>query len=106
MQLDQLEKSLLTVSLSYLKGELSENVYFMCLVCAAHDFLYEGQIERGEALLRIPPLSYYRDVQLGQMEEDERYNEIVIRISYRLIQLGLAVGSEELFVPNMKVGRA
>lgn len=87
-------------------GAMSDEVYHKCLVSLAYEFICADEQQAGLVQLSRVPIGYYQDVQLKQMREDKMYAELVVLLSYKLIQMGVVDGSDKLFVPTMPLAEA
>ncbi len=89
-------------------GAMSDDVYHKVLVSLAYEYLMVNAQQEGLRLLMKVPASYYKEVQLKQMYEDLMYRDLVVLLSYKLIQLGIVEGADEVVAPNMfaQQGRA
>lgn len=102
---EQIDQSLLDVEKMRQSGGFTDDLYHKLLVCVAYEYLVAGEQQQGLVQLsRIPP-SYFLDVQMGQMAEDRSYRDLVVLLSYRLIQLGV-VDTEEHMQPTMAPAEA
>ena len=87
-------------------GSLGDDSYHKCLVSLGFEYLVAGETNKGLLLILKVPSDYYRLVQLQQMEEDSMYRDLVIGLGYKLVQLGLAQGTEEIYPPTQPPGNA
>lgn len=103
---DEIDKAVALMEQIRKSGAMGPDVYHKCIVGLAYEYIMADQQQEGLIQLSRVPESYYRDVQLKQMQEDKLYAETVILLSYRLIQMGVVDGSEDLYVPTMALARA
>jgi hypothetical protein len=87
-------------------GTLSEGAYHKCLVSLAYEYCLAEEDQMALVLLSKPPAEYYKTVQPQQMEADAQYRDLVILLAYKLIQMGVVDGSEDVHVPTMPPGVA
>src|SRR4051812_16870084 len=90
------------------KQVMSDDVYHKCVVSLAYEYLMAGEQQEGLRQIMRVPVGYYQDVQLKQMRDDEMYRDLVVLLSYRLIQLGVVEGADRVIEPNIftQQGRA
>lgn len=100
-KLAEVEAQLVTVRQMHNSGQLSDDLFHKCLVSAAYEFILAGEQEKGLRLINEPPTSYYRDVQLAQMREDQMYAQLVVVLGYKLMQMGLVEVDGDVLAPNM-----
>jgi len=85
---------------------MADDVYYKCIVSLAYEYLLDGAQQEGLQQLMRVPISYYKEVQPKQMKEDHMYRDLVVLLSFKLIQLGVVEGADEVAVPNMGEARA
>lgn len=85
---------------------MGDDVYHKCIVSLAYEYICADLQQEGLVQLSRVPVAYYQDVQLRHMQEDSMYAELVVLLSYKLIQMGIVDGSETLVVPTMAPARA
>lgn len=103
---EDLNGALATVERIFKSGTMDKDVYHKCLVSLGFEYICADEQQEGLVLISRVPISYYQDVQLKQMREDKMYAELVVLLSYKLVQMGVVDGSEKLFAPTMPVAEA
>lgn len=102
---EQIDRSLLDVEKIRQSGGFADDLYHKLIVCVAYEYLVAGEQQQGLVQLsRVPP-SYFLDVQVKQMDEDRSYRDLVVLLSYKLVQLGV-VDMEEHMEPTMAPAEA
>ena len=103
---EEIDSALKTIEEIRKQGIMGDDVYHKCIVSLAYEYACaDQQQECLVQLTRVPP-SYYKDVQLQHMKDDSMYRDLVVLLSYKLIQMGVVDGSEEIVVPTMAPARA
>ena len=87
-------------------GTLSDGAYYKCLVSLAYEYTMAEEDQMALVLLSKAPAEYYKTVQPQQMEVDSAYRDVVILLAYKLIQMGVVDGAEDVHTPTMKPGVA
>jgi hypothetical protein len=87
-------------------GTLSDGAYYKCLVSLAYEYCMAEEDQLALVLLAKAPAEYYKVVQPQQMEDDASYRDLVILLAYRIIQMGVVDGAEEVHAPTMPPGIA
>lgn len=88
--IDQMKKS----------GALDTDSYHKCLVELAYRFFKDGDNDNFVLSLSKCNPNYFKSKCMKHMEEDEVYKDIVIYISYKLMQCGMI--EADLAQPNVK----
>jgi hypothetical protein len=102
----EVDAALLMIEKIKASGTMGEDVYHKCIVSLAYEYICADEQQEGLVqLARVPP-SYYENVQLRQAREDKGYADLVVLLSYKLIQMGVVEGSEKIYVPTMAPARA
>lgn len=102
----EVDQALAVVENIYKTGTMSPDVWAKCIVSLAYEYMCADQQQEALVQLNRVPPSYYKDVQYKHMKDDTMYAELVVLLSYRLIQMGVVEGSEELIEPTMPPARA
>lgn len=105
---DDVDKMLKTVETMHGVGAMPVRDFCKCLVSLGYEYILMGATETGLGLLlRVNTLEpeYYPRFQLEDMEADELYKEVVVRLAYRLVQLGIVAGGDEVHAPTQPRGR-
>lgn len=103
---DEIDGALATIEKINKSGAMERQVYHKCLVSLAYEYILADATQEGLIQLsRVPP-AYFKDYQLDQMREDSMYSDLVVLLSYRLIQMGVVDGSDEVVVPTMAQAQA
>lgn len=87
-------------------GTLSEGAYYKCLVSLAYEYCLADEDQLALVMLAKAPPEYYKVVQPQQMEADAQYRDLVILLAYRIVQMGVVEGTEEVHVATMPPGLA
>ena len=87
-------------------GTLSDGAYHKCLVSLAYEYCLAEEDQPALVMLTKAPPEYYQTVPPQQMEADPQYRDLVILLAYKLIQMGVVDGSEEVHTPTMAPGIA
>ena len=103
---EQVEAAVKQMDMMYEQGAMGAEVYYKCLVSLAYEYVCCDELQMGLIQLARVPASYFQDVQLRQMREDGMYRDLVVLLSYKLIQMGIIEGSEELITPTMPLANA
>ena len=103
---EEVDSALKTIEEIKKQGVMSDDVYHKCLVSLAFEYACADQQQECLVQLARVPASYYKDVQLKHMREDSMYRDLVVLLSYKLIQMGVVDGSEEIKGPMMAPARA
>ena len=103
---DEIDAALKMVEEMHKTGALSEGVWAKCLVSLAYEYALAEEDQMALVLLVKAPPEYYKDVQPQQMDADAQYRDLVILLAYRLVQMGVVDGAEEVHPPTMAPGRA
>lgn len=103
---EEVDIALMQIEKIYAQHVMSDAIYYKCLVSLAYEYICANEHQEGLVQISRVPVSYYQDVQLQHMREDKSYAELVVLLSYRLIQMGVVEGSENLHVPTMAPARA
>ena len=72
----------------------------------AYEYCLAEEDQLALVMLTKAPPEYYQTVQPQQMEADPQYRDLVILLAYKLIQMGVVDGSEEVHTPTMAPGPA
>ena len=71
-------------------GALVDDVYFQLLVTVAADYICEEQdLEQGLILLNKCTPEYFETQMVTQMADDDAFASSVVKMSYKLMQLGV-----------------
>lgn len=71
-------------------GQLADEIYFQLLVTVASDFICEqSDAEQALILLNKCVPDYFEGPMVSQMEDDEAFAASVVKMSYKLMQLGV-----------------
>lgn len=102
----EIDSALKTIEEIYKKGAMGADMYYKCIVSLA--FEYACADEQQECLVQLTrvPVTYYQNTQPGHMRDDRLYAELVVLLSYKLIQMGVVEGSEQIVTPTMAPARA
>jgi hypothetical protein len=103
---DEIDTALAMIEKIFKSGAMEHQVYHKCLVSLAYEYILADAGQEGLIQLSRVPASYFKDYQLAQMKEDGMYSDLVVLLSYRLIQMGVVDGSDEVVVPTMAMARA
>lgn len=103
---EEIDRALETIEKIYKTGSMERPVYHKCLVSLAYEYLLADATQEGLIQLSRVPAAYFKDSQLDQMREDSMYRDLVVLLSYRLIQMGVVDGADEVVVPTMAPARA
>lgn len=103
---DEIDTALATVEKIYKTESMERQVYHKCLVSLAYEYLMADAPQEGLIQLSRVPAAYFKDFQLDQMREDSMYRDLVVLLSYKLIQMGVVDGADEVVVPTMAPARA
>lgn len=104
---EELDVSLEMVERMHAEGALEGPVRFKLLVSLAYEYLLAGEDQKAFQLLDRPSAEYYRDEMAEQMLADELFAELVVKLSYRLIQAGVVEDGPVLGGPvNMQGAKA
>lgn len=103
---DKIDTALETVEKIHNFGAMADDVFFKCLTSLAYEYVMVEELDIGLMLLNRCGGDYFKDVQPKQMDEDEKYRELVIRLAYKLIQFGVVDGSELLTVATQAAAKA
>ncbi len=87
-------------------GSMELPVYHKLVVSLAYEYLCCDQQQEGLVQLSRVPRDYYENHQLQQMQDDGMYAELVVLLSYKLIQAGVVDGSEDLLPVTMAQAKA
>jgi len=103
---DEVDVALKVVEDLFRAGSLEEAVYYKLIVSLAYEYFCCD--EQQEALVHISrvPAAYFELHQLDQMRQDGMYAELVVLLSYKMIQAGVMEGSDDLIQPTMPVANA
>lgn len=103
---EEVDGALATIEKIFKSGAMESQVYYKCLVSLAYEYILADAGQEGLIQLsRVPP-AYFKDYQLAQMKADSMYSDLVVLLSYKLIQMGVVDGSDEVVVPTMTQARA
>lgn len=103
---EEIDAALKTVEDIYKSEAMTREVYHKCLVSLAYEYILADAQQQGLVQLARVPASYFEDYQLPQMREDKMYAELVVLLSYKLIQMGVVDGADEVVAPTMAPARA
>lgn len=103
---EDLDGALATIEKIFRSGTMEKDVYHKCLVSLGYEYILADEQQTGLVLISRPPTSYFQDVLYRQMKEDQMYAELVVLLSYKLVQMGVVDGSEKLYTPTMPVAEA
>lgn len=103
---DEVDKALKMIEEMYKTKAFSDNVYYKCLVSLAYEYCMAEEDQLALVLLAKAPPEYYKVVQPQQMEADAQYRDLVILLAYRMVQMGVVDGADEVHVPTMPAGLA
>lgn len=103
---EQIDGAVKQIEMMHDQGALGSEAYYKCLVSLAYEYVCADDLQEALKQLSRVPGSYYQDVQLRHMREDSMYRDLVVLLSYKLIQLGVVEGTEELVIPTMAPARA
>lgn len=103
---DEVDKALKVVEEIRKTGAMSDGSYYKCLVSLAYEYALAEEDQMALVLLAKAPPDYYKTVQPQQMDADKQYSDLVVLLAYKLIQMGVVDGSEEVHVPTMPPGLA
>lgn len=98
---EKVDEALLLIESIRAAGAMGDDVYHKCLVSLAYEYTLVDEDEEALILIVKVPTSYYESVQFEQMEADSLYQDTVVRLAYKLIQMGVVEGSDKLYVPTM-----
>jgi len=85
---------------------MPDDSYHKCLVSLAYEYFRAGEDQVGLIILNRIPASYYETVQYQQMLDDASYRDLVLLLVYRMIQMGVVQGADDLYVPNQAPAQA
>jgi len=71
-------------------GALADNIYYQLLVTVASDYICdESDAEQALILLNRCVPEYFENAMVGQMADDDAFAASVVKMSYKLMQLGV-----------------
>jgi len=98
---DKIDEALKVVEALKASGALGDGAYFKCLVSLAYEYILVEEDQFALVLISKAPVEYYKTVQPQQMEEDPMYGDLVVLLAYKLVQMGVVDGSDDLYPPTM-----
>lgn len=101
----EVESVLMDVEEMYRMGAMPQEAYHKCMVSLAAEYLEHDDLDRCLELLNKCPPSYYMETQPQQADEDSMFAEVVIKMAYKLVKMGV-VGMDLDVEPNMPEAEA
>lgn len=87
-------------------GILGENLFYKSLIYLAYEYIQCGHEQEGLVTLFKVPATYFVEDNVKNMEQDPQFADIVVRLSYRLIQIGVVRTDEHVPKANMTKANA
>lgn len=103
---NELDDALRMVEEMHKTGALDDSVWAKCLVSLAYEYILVEEDQFALVLISKAPVEYYKTVQPQQMEEDPMYGDLVVLLAYKLVQMGVVDGSDDLYPPTMSPANA
>lgn len=103
---DEIDAALKVVETLHSSGAMSDGSWAKCVVSLAYEYTMIEEDQMALVLLARPPVEYYQTVQPQQMEADDQYRDLVILLAYKLIQMGVVEGADDVHTPTMAPANA
>jgi hypothetical protein len=103
---EEIEGALQMVNQMRASAAMEIDSWAKCLVSLCYEFTLIQEDMTALRLLASIPVDYFKFSQINQMKEDSMYRDLVVLLSYKLIQMGVVEGSECLNEINMPEARA
>jgi hypothetical protein len=105
---DEIQEYLDSADRMKARGQITDDDHHKILVCLSYEYLQLDQVTRACALLNRCDPTYFDPggIQFLQAKADKHYAELLVKLAYRLLQLGLVGADIDLYQTNQPPAQA